>query len=138
MGQVRLDGALTVGDKCADACGDGPVTSLPLAFAGGCCGKDFAVAVGPSRLSINTALGTYQTLPGIGSAPSVTKANTLYFRTSALLLLRLTTDDGAGGSVTSVIPANGLGFLEFDGARFLKLLEASGVGSIEYFASGPA
>lgn len=72
----------------------------------------------------------------VGTNQAVTKANFLYVRTEAPFLLRVTYDDGAGGSIVSVVPVDGLFVHEAPGDKFIKLLEAQGTGVIETFASG--
>lgn len=72
----------------------------------------------------------------VGPGEAVTKGTLLYVRSSVPMLLRLTTDDGAGGSVLAVIPIDGLYVHEVDQNKFLKLLEAQGQGTIEFLVSG--
>lgn len=133
-GQVTLSGQLQIGPKC---CGpdDRSNSFINLMLNGGCCAKSYNVATGILQLDINST-GAYIALPGVGAAPGVTHGDTIYFFTKTALLLRLTTDDGAGGSVLSVLPVNGLLILEFNATRFLKLVEVQGAASIEYFVSG--
>jgi hypothetical protein len=135
LGQVRVDGQITAGPQTIGI--DRTTLSTALALKGGSTAKSYAVATGILELSLNTP-SAYQTLPGVGAAPGVTHADTLYFFSDAPVLLRLTTDDGAGGSVLSVLPVDGLVVLEFQAAKFLKLVEAEGTSPIEYFASGPS
>lgn len=135
MGQVRIDGQITAGPQVIGQ--DRSTLSTILALKGGSSSKSYGAATGILELNLNTPTNTYQTLPGVGAAPGVTKADTLYFFCDSPVLLRLTTDDGAGGNVLSVLPVDGLCTLEFWGTRFLKLVEAQGNSPIEYFASGP-
>jgi hypothetical protein len=72
----------------------------------------------------------------VGTNEAVTKGSFLYARASAAMLLRLTTDDGAGGSVLAVLPIDGLLVFEVDPDKFLKLLEAQGEGTLEFLVSG--
>lgn len=75
-------------------------------------------------------------LDGIGPNYAVTRATFLFLRTSTVMSIRLTFDDGAGGSTTSVVEVNGLFLIEANASKFIKLLEAQGVGAVEFFASG--
>lgn len=134
MGQVRIDGALKAGPTTIGQDRSTIVTSLAL--KGGQASKSYQVATGILEVTINNV--AYQALPGVGAAPAVTHADTLYFFSDAPILVRLTTDDGAGGSVLSVLPVDGFVMLEFQAQKFLKLVEVQGASSIEYFASGPS
>ena len=137
-GQLRLEGTLTVGPKCVGA--DRSLTTISLLLAGGCCSKSFGASSGVVQADLPIAAATaYVALPGIGTAPAVTHATFLYFFASSPILLRFTTDDGAGGSVVIAdVPLDGLLVQEFSSARFLKLLEVKGSGSVEYLAAGPS
>jgi hypothetical protein len=75
-------------------------------------------------------------LRGVGPGESVTRGNTLYLRTETAMTVRATFDDGVGGSVVATYPVDGLFVIEAQEAKFIKLLEAQGVGVVEYFASG--
>lgn len=79
--------------------------------------------------------GGYVDLGGVGADQEVTKGTFLYLRTTAEMLVRVTTYD-AGGDVVSAIPVKGLVILEFDPAKYLKLVEANGSGTIEHLVIG--
>lgn len=98
--------------------------------------KGFNCATGILQRQIATNVGVYATLSGVGATDTVTKGNTLYLKTNSTLLVRLTTDDGVGGSVTAVIPVSGFCMLEFDDSKYLKLVEVSGSALLEYFVCG--
>ncbi len=85
--------------------------------------------------NLNSA-GSYSGLDGVGSGETVTQATFLWLRIETEMLVRLTFDDGSGGSVVSVLQVGGLLVLEIPPSKFLKLLEAQGVGVVEWFASG--
>lgn len=136
MGLIQVSGSIVAGPPNGTApCQDRSVLNVALALKGGAGSKSFQVATGILQLTLATN-SAYQTLPGVGAAPAVTHGDTLYFFTSTPILIRLTTDDGSGGSVVSVLPLDGLFIHEFQTAKFLKLLEANGSGAIEYFVSG--
>lgn len=82
--------------------------------------------------NLNSALA-YSELPGVGD--TVTRGTFLYVRTQNKMLVRIT-QAGDSGDVVSVMYVQGLFIQEFPAGNYLKLLEAQGVGVIEYFASG--
>ncbi len=84
--------------------------------------------------SISSA-AAFVELSGVGTAQSVTQATFLYLQTNAKMLVQLT-QEGDSGDEVSVLYVDGLLILEFPSANYLKLIEAKGVGVIEYFASG--
>ena len=134
MGQITLSGALLGGPPAGGETFPGTTFSAPLALR--TTPKGFNSATGVLQRQVSTAVGVYVTLGGVGAADCVTKGNTLYFKTNATVLLRLTTDDGIGGSVVAVLPVNGFCLLQFDDSKYLKLVEASGSALIEYLVSG--
>jgi hypothetical protein len=98
--------------------------------------KSFNAATGILCYTLASPSPAYQTLEGVGPGRTVPKGNFLYFKTTSQVQLRLTTDDGLGGSVLSLLPVYGLVVLEIDDSKYLKLLEAQGSGPIEYLVSG--
>ncbi len=131
---VEISGTLVAGPQavCDSAF---PSGSLELKFGVGPCGCKPAAVQCYNTKNVN-APSVYVALDGIGTGESVTQANTLYVRAPTPLNLRLTTDDGAGGSVVAIVPISGVWVMEFPSNKFLKLLEVLGVGPIEYYASG--
>lgn len=132
---VELKGSVVAGAPNCGGCEDGALITMSLGFKGGCCAKPYNVATGGNPRNVQSP-GVYLTLTDIGPTGVVTRADTLILWTRALMLFRLTTDDGLGGSVVSVVPVDGLFIVEFPSTRFLKLLEVQGSGIINYFASG--
>lgn len=132
---VTLAGSLTAGPSDCGGCGPGALLSMGLQFKNGCCGKSYNVATAAQPRTINSP-SSYVAMNDIGPSAGLTHADTLVVQTSAPMLMRLTTDDGTGSSVLSVIPVDGLFIAEFQAARFLKLLEFQGIGTVSYFASG--
>lgn len=133
MGQLSLSGALVGGPPTA---GDGFPASLfntPISTLSS--PKSFQVASGVISRLLNSP-SSYVTLQGVGSADTVTHGDFLYFKCDGQILLRLTFDDGVGGSTTAVLPLMGLHVAEYQTAKFLKLLEAQGSARVEYFISG--
>lgn len=133
MGQVSLSGALIVGPPSA---GDGFPASLyntPLSTLQS--PKQAAVATGVVTRQLNSP-NSFTALQGVGSTDTVTHGDTIYFKCNGQVSIRLTFDDGNGGSTTAVIPVMGLYFAEIQTGKYLKLLEAQGSASIEYMISG--
>lgn len=136
MGQIQLSGALVAGPPGGSSpCRDRSILNVALGLKGGAGCKSYAVATGMIQLTL--ANMSYQTLPGVGAAPGVTQADTLYIFAGAPMLIRLTIFQAAG-DIVSVFPLDGLLIHEFTASTgYLKLIEALGSGTIEYFASGP-
>lgn len=134
MGQITLSGAFIGGPPAGGETFPGTTFSAPLALRTN--PKGFGAATGVLQRQVSTAVGVYATLSGVGATDTVTKGNTLYLKSNGNLLLRLTTDDGLGGSVVAVNPVSGFVFVEFDETKYLKLLEVSGNALIEYFVCG--
>jgi hypothetical protein len=134
MGQINLSGSMIGGPPAGGDTFPGSTFSVPLLLRSN--PKGFNVATGVLQRQISTAVGVYATLSGVGATDTVTKCDTLYLKSNSGLLVRLTSDDGTGVSVVAVIPVSGVALLEFDSSKYLKLIEVSGSGLIEYFASG--
>jgi hypothetical protein len=97
--------------------------------------KPAAVSITHAK-SVNSP-SAFVALDGIGTGESVTQGNFLYARSTSPMKYRLTMADYAGGpDIVSIVEAHGTFILEFPTAGYLKLLEAMGVGTIEYIATG--
>jgi hypothetical protein len=138
VGQITVDGVLQAGPPNGAApCAGGGVLNAQLRLRGGAGTKPYQVASGLMQFQLLTATPTtYQTLPGIGSTPGVTKGDTGFFFASAPIRLRMTFDTGSVDLVSEV-PLDGLLVYEVPGTLFLKLLEAAGTAAIEYLVTGP-
>ncbi len=134
--QVVLDGTLSVGPQQAT---DQQFPSMSV-------GEPLALT--PAQKLSNACTGAvirqlnspsaYSTLQGVGPTDTVQKGDTLYLRSNAPILLRLTMADPGGGSdVVSVLSTYGLVLMEFQPTGYLKVLEAKGVGTLTYLISGP-
>lgn len=130
---VQVKGQILAGPP-KSSCSPFPAGFVNIDFTTRSTNKAAAVSAYQSR-SLNSP-SSFAGLDGVGSGETVTKATFLYLRTATAMTIRLTTDDGSGGSVTAVIPVDGFLLMEFQTAKFLKLVEAQGVGTVEYFASG--
>lgn len=134
MGTIELSGNLTVG-PASSASGTFPALQASVGLSTTPSPKQMVVSTGVMSRILNAP--SFATLSGVGASDTVTKGDTLYFRTNAPMELRLTFVDPDGGSdIVSVVPIYGLGFLEFPPTGTLKLLEAKGNGQIEYLVSG--
>lgn len=136
---VTLLGTLSAGPQ--GSCEGGfPAGLLQLQFglSGSCPGAGTKPAI--KKFWTNTDISSavaFVPLDGVGTGESVTKGNTLYLRTNSPFLIRFTFADPAGGAdIVSVLPIQGLHISEYQLPGYLKLLEAKGVGGIEYFVSG--
>ncbi len=134
MGQLRLEGSFDAGPPSATSDSfPGASFSVPLRFRENT--KAFTFASGVLQRRLNS-VGSFVPIQGVGPDDSVTKGTFLYLRSDASFSLRLTTDDGSGGSVVTTFPVGGFCMLELDPLLFLKLLEAKGSANLEYFVSG--
>ncbi len=129
---VTFQGTLQAGPPKSSA-GAFPTSIVNAAFTLKPSVKPAPVNVSQKR---NLSSPSSYTSLDVGSSEAVTKANFLYVRTEAPFLFRITTDDGVGGSVVSVMPIDGIFAMEAPPDKFIKLLEAQGTGVVEYFASG--
>ena len=134
MGVLRLSGSLD-GGPASSTTESFPASSFsaPLRFRENT--KGFSVATGVLTRKLNS-VGAFVPLQGVGATDTVTKGTFLYLKSDAAIEVRLTTDDGSGGSVLAVLPPSGFVMIELDPVKFLKLLEAKGLGSLEYFVCG--
>lgn len=132
MGTVDFSGVLAAGPSASGAF-PGAALNVPLSFGGG--PKQFGAATGILTRNVSSP-SSFATLDGVGATATVTQGTLLYFKTQSAMVLRLTTDDGVGGTATASVPVQGLFVLEFPTTRPLELLEVQGSGLIEYFVCG--
>jgi hypothetical protein len=130
---TTLQGTLVSGPP-RSASGTFPAGLVSIAFTLRPANKSAAVSVKAVRNLQSPS--SYATLHGIGSGEDVAQANFLFVQTDNPIDIRITSDDGAGGSVVAVVSVNGLLMIEKPADKFIKLLEAQGTGVVEYFASG--
>lgn len=127
---VTVKGTLLAGPPKA-SCNGFPSALVNAAFELTPPNKSAEVSCYHAR-NLNSA-GTYATLDGVGD--TVTRGTFLYVRTTVKMLLRITQEGDAGDEVSELY-VQGLYMQELPPGNYLKLLEAQGVGVIEYFASG--
>ena len=134
MGEaVQLSGTLTAGPTgSSDSAFPGGVTNLPLTLSPAA--RPYNVATGPMVRNVVTSAGVFQTLDGVPN--TVSQATFLYFRSTQPMLLRKTRVEPSAADVVTVEAIQGVHMMEYDPSRYLKLLEISGTGYIEYFVSG--
>lgn len=138
MGLLNLDGALTGGPPTVSESNFPSATFLvSLGFAQGH-DKMFGVASGVLTRNLDTGINAYVTLRGVGPDDAVTQGNSLYFKCSSPMKLRATFADPLNPSVdiVSVIPVQGPLVLEVPDDSYLKTLECSGSGPVEYLVAG--
>jgi hypothetical protein len=133
VGTVNLSGSVIAGPPTAGEGFPAALTTVPLSFRSN--PKSFGVASGVLTRQLNSS-NAFVPLQGVGPTDTVTKADTLYLKSNGRIDLRLSIDDGSNGLDLRVITIDGLVVLEFDSSRSLKLLEAQGSATLEYFLSG--
>lgn len=132
--QVRLSGTMIAGPAQVSECWEFPsgTTTIPLALFPAC--KQFVVATGDQFVNLNSP-SSFATLAGVGT--TVTRGHTLLVRTQTSISFRLTQQDPSLTPTVKVIPGvDGLLLLEFGVGFELSLLEAEGVGNVEYSVWG--
>lgn len=130
---IVFSGSIVAGPQGSGDCGS-PSGVTNIAF-GSVPAQLPSAVMAQGNKQINSA-SAYVTLDGIGPTANVTQGNFLYFKANADMLLRLTTASSLGPDVVSVLPVRGPLVMQFPSASYLKLLEAQGVGSVEYLVSG--
>lgn len=133
MGKLRLSGSLDAAPAAASELFPLSSFTVPLAFLE--IAKGYSVATGTLARTLNSP-SAFVPLQGVGTTDAVTRGTFLYLKSNATIDLRITTDDGAGGSVVAVVPVAGFFALELGATKYLKLLEAQGAATLEYFVSG--
>ena len=132
---VTLSGTLTHGEDCG-GCGSQADTTYGLGL--GACGSKLAavgLGTGPAKRTVSSP-SAFVALEGAGT--TVTRCDFLYLHSNADVTLRLTTDDGSGGSVVVELPHVGLLIKEFPASKFLKLVEVKGSAQVSYLVTGPS
>jgi hypothetical protein len=132
MGQVALDGTITVG----------PSTSGATVFPGLTDTVPFTTTPSPKMAqawpgmvrSVNSP-SAYIQLSGVGTNDTLTKANLFYLRSSTAFKVRITYDDTPTPLVSEQW-VQGLCIIEAPDNHSIIKLEVMGSGQIEYLASG--
>lgn len=134
MGQVSVNGTLQGGPPAG---GDNvfPAAQFLTPIKLSQNPKGFQSASGILTRSLNDA-AAFVALSAVGTGEDVPRANFMYLRAESDYQLRLTQDDGAGGTIITTTQHRGLFMSEFPDARAVVLIEIAGSTKIEYFASG--
>lgn len=121
-------GPSVVGDASSFPSG---ATTIPLQLTP--CQKPAPVATGVMRMTVASP-SAFVALAGFGT--TVTKGDTLYFRSNAPVQIRKTYTPASGGPFTAVNYVSGLVIEEVDPANPLTLFEVQGTANIEWYVSG--
>ncbi len=135
MPTLELTGTISFGPDCATGAFPNGMSSIEFGTNCGC-GKSYSVGTGITTRRINTSIGVFVALGGVGSGEAVTQARFLYLRSDNKINIRLTTKSDTGPDVVAVEPLQGLKIQEFPSDRYLLLLEVEGNATIEYLACG--
>lgn len=133
-GIVTLEGSLS----------GGPPLAVADEFAGAQFATQLRLSVSPKSYTNASGIlartftnpSVYVTLGVVGADREVPKANFLYFRAPGDFGLRITQDDGLGGSVVHTSQHTGLYLAEFPASKLVTQVEIAANGQVEYFASG--
>lgn len=133
MGQVTLSGNLQGGPPSGGTVFPAAQFITPLNFS--VPNKAFNSATGVLTRNLSDA-GDFVPLSGIGV--DVPKVDTLYVKAESDFDIRITQDDGSGGSTVQTISARGLFIMETPNSKQITLVEIAASTKLEYFASGPS
>jgi hypothetical protein len=121
----------------------GPQSSGSGVFPAGSVNTPFETTPNPkiSQVSSQNELrvqspSAFQQLSGLGAGWTVTKADTLYLRSDAPVILRLTQANPSGPPTVQTVAIQGLFISEFPQVNALILIEVQGSAGIEYVISG--
>lgn len=130
---VRFEGSLIAGPS-ASSCSGFPSAVVNATFS--LTPSNKIATVSASHLKVVNSASAYVALDGIGDGETVTQGTFLYLHASTEMLIRCTFANGSDPDIVSVMVVSGLFAFEASASKYLKLLEAQGVGVVEYFASG--
>jgi hypothetical protein len=98
--------------------------------------KPYTVEAG-GVINIVSPSPAFANVGGVGAAGQVTQAHTLYARSSAGMILQITTQNpNGGGNIVVTIPIMGVFLAEFPSNGLLVALAVQGTGTFEYQAFG--
>lgn len=135
MGQIVISGNLVGGPPAGSSSFPTAQFSASLALSSN--PKQFQYATGVLTRVLSDA-ATFVELGAVGTGKDVPAANFLYIKVNGDFQLRLTQDDGAGGSDVRTTQHRGLFIAEFPDTRKLLKVEIAASATLEYAASGPA
>lgn len=134
MGQVSLSGTLSGGPPTGGNTFPAAQFITPLTLSQS--PKGFQSATGVLTRILNDSV-TFVTLSAVGAGADVPRANFLYIRAESDFQLRITQDDGGGGTTVSVVQCRGIFMMESPDTLAITLIEVAASTKLEYFASGP-
>lgn len=137
MGSLRLDGAITGGPAQVGSGFPQAIFNAPLALTP--TPKPFSAGSGVLTRQVAQVSPGFTTLTGVGPDDTVVRGDTLYFRSNAQLLLRISQADPlnpSGPALVRELYVSGLLVVEFPPSSPLVLLEAQGTANIEYLITG--
>lgn len=138
MGVISITGSLICGPTTGN---DGfPASQDTIPFAATPDPKASTYKVNGIR-KVNTVLGTYVVLDGLGPVGTLTLADTCFLQTDSPILVRKTMQNPQGGpDIVSVETLQGMDLHEYGPSGtpggLLKLVEVSGVAIVDYLFSG--
>ena len=138
MGTLNLTGTLVSSppSSCDAPAFPSAMTSVPFTLL--CNPKSSNVDTGAKTRQLNSP-SAFVTLTGVGAGDDVTQADTIYARSRTPgIQLRVTFNNPLGAAIVSVLPLAGLYIHEPDAGSlyYATKIEAQGIGTLEYFASG--
>lgn len=137
MGQVVLAGTFTGGPAQVGVGFPTAIFTANLATTPS--PKPFSAATGVLTRRVSQVAPGFVVLSGVGPTDTVVRGDTLYLRSDAQLLLRVSQQDPLnplGPALVREIYQSGLYVVEFPASSPLVLLEAQGSATIEYAITG--
>lgn len=133
MGIITVSGTLFGGPQSGGETFPAAQFSTPLRLSSP--NKGFQNASGIlTRVLTNPAV--FVAIPAVGTGGDITRANFLYVRSDGDYQLRLTQDDGAGGTTVTTIQCRGLFVTETPDSLAIVGVEIASSSKIELLASG--
>lgn len=134
MGQIKLDGSLSIG----------PVSSGDNAFPASTSLVQFASFPNPKPSLVDSGFTVRQMaspsafvqLFGVGEDDAVTQADTLYFKCQQKMRVRVTFADTPDDLESELVVVGTLVLESDQSTNYIKKLEVKGTGPIEYLVSG--
>lgn len=134
MGQLNLNGQILAGPPQSGGNGF-PAASFNVPLQTLQTPKGFQVGTGVLTQIVNSP-SAFVPLNGVATDAAVTQGDFLYLKVNAAVILRITTDDGAGGTNIVEVPVHGVIIMEFPTLNALEVLEVQGTGTVEYLVTG--
>lgn len=137
MGQVLIQGSLTGGPPQQGVGFPQAIFTTQLATTPS--PKPYSAATGVLTRRIAQAAPGFVVLTGVGPDDTVQRGDTLYLRSDAQVLLRISQIDPlnpSGPALVRELLMSGLFICEFPPSSPLVLLEAQGAATLEYCISG--